>query len=352
MALTTDFSTKVIGLVNDLTSADKVTLNQAIFQETFALNSFATAHNIDTNVRHGNVIPIILNGEPFLTMPKRDQTSCDFPEGSLNLKFSAKKWDLSEYAERIPICMRQFDENFLLFWNMYRQRLDNPTTTPDAQAFLTYIIKQIEDRIIATQWRVGYFGDTTNASDYINGNNGFFTQAVASSGYKKQIVKAGAEPTGEELLKAIENALNDNSGEFWLGSDDIVIKTSWQVANKIVIYLNSLDRLSQYNCTCVSADGIVRSDKFGVDGLRLFGYKVEAHREIDGTARVLTQNPFQLIISRKSNLRVATNTMDKLEGFDMFYDQLTDKVYIKSLVYLGVAIALDEYIYLTTDKIN
>jgi len=346
MAVSTDFSTKVIGLVKDLVSADKVTLSEAIFQETFALNNFAKAHNIDLNVRHGNVIPIVLNNDPFLSMKERDQTSCDFPEGSLNIKFSSKKWDLAEYAERIPICMRQFDENFLLFWNMYRQGLDDPTNTPDAQAFLSYLIKQVEDRVQATQWRVGYFGDTTSTNDYIKGNNGFFVQASAGSGYKKQIDKATTEPTGEELIKAIEKALNENSGEFWLGSDDIVIKTSWQVANKIVIYLNSLDRLNQYNCTCVSADGIVRSDKFGVDGLRLFGYKVEAHREIDGTARVLTESPFQILIARKSNLHVGTNTMDKLDGFDIFYDQLTNKVYINSSVYLGVAITLDEYIYL------
>jgi|GEM_PF-5718673 len=126
MAITTNFSTKVIGLVNDLTSADKVNINEAIFQETFALSKFPTAHTMRSGVRDGNVIPIVLNGTNYCSMPASDPTSCDLPEGNLNLNFSAKKWDLAEYAERIPICMRQFDEQFLAFWNMYRQRLDNP----------------------------------------------------------------------------------------------------------------------------------------------------------------------------------------------------------------------------------
>jgi len=354
MAITTNFSNKVISLVNDLTAADKVNINEAIFQETFALSKFTNAHTIRNGVRDGNIIPIILNGDTYCAMPVSDPTSCDLPEGNLNLNFSAKKWRLAEYAQRIPICMRQFDEQFLAFWNMYRQRLDNPTTTPDAQAFLTFITEQVENAIIGTQWRAGYFGDTASTSGLVKGNDGFFVQAQAGNGHKAQITKAGAEPTGEELLKAIETALNENADQFWLGTDDVVIKTSWAVANKIVIYLNSLDRLSPYNCTCVNANGIVRSDKFGVDGLRLFGYKVEAHREIDGSAICtgVAGNKYQIIIARKSNLLAGTNTLDKLEGFDMFYDQVSRKIFIDSTVYLGVAIALDEYIYLTTDKVN
>lgn len=354
MALEGNFSSAIVDLVEDLTSADKLNINEAIFQDTWGIGSFVGAHTLRTGVRHGSVIPIVLAGDNYCAMPVGDETDCDLNECDLETNYAAKKWDLAEYNCRIPICMRQFDENFLVFWNMYRQRLENPLSEPDAQAFLEYLTNQVERNILGAQWRVGYWGDTSaTTNDLIKGNDGYWAQAMAGSGYKLQITAAGSEPTAEEILDAIEEALNANYDKMWLSESDVVIKMGWAAANKVVIFLNKEARNNPYNCDCVSPDGIVSADRFTIEGLRIFGYKVEAHKEIDGAGNCVTDaNPFQILITRKSNLLIGTNTRDKMEGFDIFYDKVSRKIYIDSMIYLGVSMPLDDYIYLTTDAVT
>lgn len=351
MALDGNFSTAITALVEDLVTADNVNISEAIFQETFGIGSFVSAHTLRTGVRNGSVIPIVLAGDNYCDMPVGNEQSCELNDCDLETNYAAKKWDLAEYNCRIPICMRTFDENFLVFWNMYRQRLEDPLQEPDAQAFLTYLTQQVERNVLGAQWRVGYWGDTSAiTNNLINGNNGYFVQAEAGAGIKASITAAGAAPTAEEILDSIQAALNTASDQMWMGESDVVVKMSWTVANKIAIYLNTLNRQNPYNCDCVSADGIISADRFSVEGLRLFGYKVEAHREIDGGATCVTDADVnKILIARKSNLLIGTNTTEKMEMFEIFYDKKDRMIYMDSMIYLGVSIPLDEYIYLTVE---
>ena len=87
-----------------------------------------------------------------------------------------------------------------------------------------------------------------------------------------------------------------------------------------------------------------------MEGLRIFGIPVETHREIDlsmTAAGGSGNDKYKILLIRKSNLLVGTNTSDKLEGFDIFFDKLSRKVYIDSMINLGVMIPLDEYVYIT-----
>src|SRR5690606_16680910 len=124
-------------------------------------------------------------------MPLGDETSCDLNDCDITPNYSTKEWCLAEYNCRVEICMRSFDENFLLFWNMYRQRLEDPLAEPDAQAFLDYITDIVEKTVMGTQWRVGYWGDADSENELIEGCDGFFVQAEAGSGEKIEITPAG-----------------------------------------------------------------------------------------------------------------------------------------------------------------
>jgi hypothetical protein len=126
------------------------------------------------------------------------------------------------------------------------------------------------------------------------------------------------------------------------------------MASKLVSFLNTKADLSMYNCDCLNPDAIVAGRRFNVAGLRIFGIPVEAHREIDlsMTAAGKTGNDkFKAILIRKSNLLIGTNTTDKLEGFDIFYDKISRKIYVDSMIYLGVMIPLDEYVYISEQGI-
>src|SRR5690606_23927250 len=207
MALQGNFATAIGDLVTGLVEADIANINEAIWQETFGVGSFAAAHNLITGRRNGQVQPIVLTNDYYGSMPVGDEKSCALNECDLTPNYSAKEWCLAEYNCRIPICMRSFDEEFLIFWNMYRQALEDPTTEPDAQAFLAYIESIVRNQLQGNQWVVGYWGDSAEAEcDGINGCDCFFGQAGGGRGEKLDLVVAGAVPTAEELYGAFEEA--------------------------------------------------------------------------------------------------------------------------------------------------
>lgn len=351
MALQGNFATAIGDMVTDLVSADIMNINEAIWQETFGVGSFAQSHTLITNRRNGHKQPIIGSEDYYGSMPVGNETSCDLNSCDITPVYSAKEWCLAEYNCRLEICMRTFDEEFLVFWNMYRQRLEDPTAEPDAQAFLDYIEMVVRNRIAGTQWRVGYWGDTAETeNDLINGCDGFFAQAEAGEGHTVDIVVAGATPTGEELYDAFQEAYEYGVQQIWGSQPDLVWKTTYSVAAKMVAWLNSIGDTSMYNCDCYNPDNIVGARRFTVENLRVFGIPVEAHREIDlstTAAGKLEADKYQVLLIRKSNLLVGTNTDSKLEGFDMFYDKVTRKIYIDAMVHLGVMIPLDEYVLIS-----
>lgn len=351
MALQGNFATAIADLVDSLTAADKVNINEAIFQSTFGVGSFTQAHTLLTERRHGQLQPIVLSNDYYGAMPSGDETSCTLNECDLTPNYAAKEWCLHEYNCRRDICMRTFDENFLIFWNMYRQRLEDPLAEPDAQAFLDFITDIVEKQVMGTQWRVGYWGDTAETeNDLINGCDGFFVQAEAGDGEKINLESAGAEPTADEIYATLQEAYEYATNETEWGMEaDLVWKMSYAAAAKMVSWLNTNADLSQYNCDCVNPDAVTQGRRFSVEGLRIFGIPVEAHREIDlsMTAAGKSGNEkYQILLARKSNLLVGTNTADKLEDLDIFFDKKDRKVYIDSIVYLGVMIPLDEYVYI------
>ena len=353
MALQGNFATAAGDLVDNLVAADIVNINKAIFQETFGVGSFSSSHTLLTERRHGQKQPIVLSNDYYGSMPVGDETSCTLNECDLTPDYALKEWCLAEYNCRIPICMRSFDEEFLLFWNAYRQRLEDPTTEPDAQAFLDYIEQIVRNQVLGTQWRIGYWGDTAATTNtLISGCDGYFVQAEAGGGEQVLISAASPNaPTGLELYTAFQTAYEFGVQQVWGGQSDVVWKTTYAVASKLVAWLNTMTDTSQYNCDCYDPNGIVATRRFNVEGLRIFGIPVEAHREIDLSATAAGQaDPeakYKALLIRKSNLLIGTNTTDKMEGFDMFYDKTDRKIYIDSIVYLGVMIPLDEYVYIS-----
>lgn len=352
MALQGNFATAVGDLIDSLVAADKVNINEAIWESAFDVGSFSGSHTLLTERRNGGKQPIVLAQDYYGSMAVGDETSCELNECDVTPNYALKEWCLSEYNCRLEICMRTFDEDFLMFWNMYRQGLEDPTTEPDAQAFLSYIEDIVVKRIQGTQWRVGYWGDTAETgNDLINGCDGYFVQADAGDGEKIDLTVSGDEPTGEELYEAFKEAYEYSVEQTWGDATDLVWKTTRKVAAKMVSWLNTMGDYSMYNCECYDPNAITQSRMFTVENLQVFGIKVEAHREIDLSANAAGQtdvlDKYKILLIRKSNLLIGTNSSNKLEDFDVFYDKKDRKIYIDSMVRLGVMIPQDEYVYIT-----
>lgn len=349
MPLQGNFATTIRDVVDGLTPAANANISEAIFQSTFGVSSFANAHTVMTGVRDGGVIPIVLAGNYYGSMPVGNEKSCSLNSCDTEINYSDKVWGLAEYNCRSEICFRNVDEDFLVFWNGYRQRLDDPLQAPDMAAIIAFITDEIEKKVQGTMWRVGYLGDTESLSNLISGNDGFFVQAEAGNGVKINIDEA--EPTAEEIYEYLTQAYESLADKVWGAETDLVWKMTWAMANKFVTFLNTAADLSLYNCDCINPDALVAGRRFSVEGLRIFGIPVEVHREIDLSMAAISQtNKYQALLIRKSNLLVGTNTTEKMDGFEIFFDRKERKVYIDSIVYLGVSIPLDdEYVYISNN---
>ena len=356
MALVGNFATTIQDVVDSLTAADKMNISEAIYQSAFQIGSFANAHTVVPGQRNGSFIPIIQAGNHFGTMPNGNEQSCDLNDCDPAINYATYKWILAEYNCRKAICMRTVDEDWLVFWNMYRQRLEDPTQEPDAQAVLEFLLRDTEADVMGTQWRVGYLGEESSGNPLLKGVDGFFTQAQAITSSKPeqyvQIQAAGTDPTGLEIYNALAEAYTALGETFWGGETDVVFKMTWAMGSKFLTFLNTANDFAGIaNCNCLNPANVTGARTFIADGLTVFGIPVEIHREIDLSMNAVAEtNKYQAILARKSNLLVGTNTIDKMEGFEMFFDKLSRKVYIDSMVYLGVAIPLqDEIIYISTE---
>lgn len=89
MALMGNFATKIQAVVTDLTSAELVNINKAIYTDVFGVADFVGAHTFIPNVRQGSVIPIVHDDADFGAYPKADARSCAMNNGQINEVYDA-----------------------------------------------------------------------------------------------------------------------------------------------------------------------------------------------------------------------------------------------------------------------
>lgn len=362
MAYTSNFVEDVISLVEDLTTAEKLTMSELIFSKAFGVDDIQDTHRVVTGVRNGNLVPILKGGANYESFPFNTMANCNKPSCDIADEYSTYKWDLGLIECRVPICMRTFDENFLIFWNEYRQITPDPDLNT---AFLQYLTDKFRENLRAAMWRVAYFGDTASASNLFNGFDGFFTQGEANPDQLINIPKnAGAtyalqQMTGQEVYDLLASMYTEAGEQPWFDETILEFRIPRIMATKLVTWLNGLADSSMYNCDCLNPQAITGRRVFTVDGLRLFGLPVLVHKEWDGVINGTSElngggganarvNPNRAFLTYRDNLLIGTSETEALEYFDIFYDKMTNQIYLDGGSYIGAAIPLiDEYILAT-----
>lgn len=347
-----NFTTAIANLVTNLTSADKTNIKNAIFENSFLASDITDFHDLRMDVRNGSLQPIVGRQTDLYTGLKAttDEQSCSMNTGTLTTNYKTKKWSIGEYNERFPLCLKNVTEDFLVFWNLYRQRLENPLTSPDYQTYVDFLLAKVEDKLNPALWRISYLGDTSATgatANLINNNNGFFVQAQAGSGEKIKITQA--TPTGQELYGYMKQAYDWAIMQEWFNEEEFVWDVPRAVAGAIVKMLNDANDQSIYNCTCIDPHQIVGRRFFTMDTLHIFGIPVRVHSEIDHSKTAVGDtDKFEILLTRKGDTLIGTNNQEALKDFDIFYDQKDRTVYIDAMIYAGSMLLTDEYVYIST----
>lgn len=356
MAITNNFQTAILDIIDDLVTADKANIQDAVYESAFEISSVTDGHIVITDVRNGNVIPILSKSPQYDSFPYKDPTNCTIPSCDLDLGFGAKPWTLGMIACKIPICINSFDENFLLFWNQHKRVFGDADING---ALLQYIVERFQQALEAAMWRVIWFGDTTtsNASPnypLLRPIDGIFTQAEAMNGVKIEVTEnaAGSGLTGEAMYAYIQDAYNRASILPWFDPSTVQIEMTQAMAAVWVGWMNSLGDRTQYNCECYSPDGLTAQRTFTVNGdLRIFGIPVHVHKEFDGVINALgLGNPYRALLTSNSNILIGTSELDQMPAFDIWYSKDDDQIYIKGGANLGAALVTNEYVYIGAES--
>ena len=348
MAITHNFDTAILALINGLVPADTVDISQAVYTSAFEVGDIAEGHQIITGVRTGQVIPILSKAPKYDSFPYKDPTNCVIPSCDLDLGFGAKTWELGMIACKIPICINTFDENFLLFWNQYKRVFGDADLSG---ALMTYITDIFQNNLNAAIWRQVWFGDTAATTNiYLKGNDGIFTQAEAMDGVKIPIAENGAGTglTGQALYDYFNEAYQIASVSPWWNPSTAQIEMTQAMASVLVAWLNSMGDRTGINCECFSPDGITAQRTFSIDAnLRIFGVPIHVHREFDGIISTFALgNPYRAILTSSTNILIGTSELDQLPAFDVWYSKDDDQIYIKGGANVGASLVTNEYVYL------
>lgn len=347
-----NFQTGIANLVTSLTTADKVNIRNAIFRESFLASDIITYHDLRTDVRDGGLQTVVGRQADLYKglQATTNERSCAMNTGTLTTDYSSKKWSIGEYNERIAICLRDVSEDFLVYWNMYRQRLENPLENPDDQAYLDFLLAKVEAKLNPTLWRISYLGDKSAVgatANLISNNNGLYVQAQVGNG--EQIKITQTDPTGQQIYGYMKQLYDKFILEDWFNEDEFVWDMTRATAGAIVKMLNDANDQSEYNCTCIDPHQIVGRRFFNINNLTMFGLPVRVHSEIDHSKNAVGDtDKFEILLIRKGDTLIGTNTVDSLKDFDIFYDQKDRTIYMDASVYAGSMLLTDEYGYIST----
>ena len=310
-------------------------------------------------VRTGDPAVALIYNAVYNAVKNTNALDCAITSCDVEPEYQAKVWAIALAECRHALCTRSLDEKFLAFWGKYKRA--NPGS--DEYDFaVEQISDMLSDLIANTLLAKLWLSDTTfqavpgTIDDLLDGIDGFFVQATGDTTNK---VDAGATKlTGKDLYDKIVEAITLYQGSnFGATLSDAIIYIDRTDAFGLVSWLNGAGRMSGYDCTCIDPDGVVRADRYTVDGFQIHGIEVRTQPFEDmmaqfteySTLGVPTFHNF-VLITPQSNMLVGTGNEDDLAFFESFYDQKDRTFYFDIGYTYGAIIPTNNYTYVLGEK--
>lgn len=330
-------------------------------------------HKLYENVnieRFGIVVDEIRSGKKAVSMIEEavynalaftDGDSCDIEECDLNVDYDARTWEIAEAECRYPVCMKNASEKFMAFYGRYKM------LRPDDSEY-DFILERMTDLlsgILANSLLAKIFlADKSLTNEgALNGINGLLAQWEADASRVldlSEFYDAGAID-GEGIYKAIKHISRRYRRDPYTKStfSDAIIIMDDEKAEDLVDWLNDLGDMAPGDCTCYSADAIVRKDAFTKEGLTIAGIKIETipynEMSLQFPSLVIDEadNPndgkvsrdFFIAMTVKENNQIGTSERSELSVSDYFHDKTTRKFNFDVGYRFGVLVTTPVYLY-------
>lgn len=319
--------------VNDLCSADKASISNVIFTEYIKDENFGQHHEVMTEVRNNQIIPII-TAKPDYGFLKKSQGNCQTNTCDYNSTSSAKKWNPADYDCRLTICKETLTCDFRKFWDMRCKDFDNME-----DAFIRFLVDKVKESQNASMWRIGYFDTLANTNPDFAGIDGLFAQwlALAPVGAPNRIpIPENALTTiaaqmvldparGYNVLKAMYDYAAVYQTHL-LTTPGIHFDITPVLAYNYLTYLR--DNKEVNCCFNTANDGITKS-AYAIENLNYLGIPIYIRHEWTGVIEYQQvqagtanyNNPHRAVLTYTGNKPVGTCDDEAFSSFDIWYEK-------------------------------
>lgn len=356
MAYIDSLSTILSGL-NGLTETEKMTIANLIYTQTFAVKNIKDTHPNFPEVRSGGKLPILQDENDFGAFPFTEG-NCTLPSCDITDNWSTYTWTLGQIGCELTICMENFSNEFLIFFDTWKKMNSDDINS----AVVQFIIERFQKKHFNAEIRVAYFADSESTDPLINGYDGFFVQLDARATAENRVditENSGGTPsaqniaTGQDLYDYLTEMYNKAVVQPWFDPTNMVWRMDRGLAMLLAGFLNTASDKSLYNCDCIDVSKITQARLFVWDNLQVFGIPIEPMPFLDAMKSVeelydpatgLYVDKNRIILTRRENMILGYETEDTLKRFKLGYDEREDEIYVKGASLFGVGVPLDSFI--------
>tara|TARA_R110000824_G_scaffold314624_6_gene501472 strand:+ start:4795 stop:5778 length:984 start_codon:yes stop_codon:yes gene_type:complete len=210
----------------------------------------------------------------------------------------------------------------------------------EGTALMDTILQNVRNGISRDVVRLAWFGDTAEAGSSAacyNSTDGWWKLLIADAvvdANKVAIANSGAFATGDAIvaLRALWAAAP--SALQGVGNNEKAFYVSRLIYDD---YLTTLESQGNAEGQRQLVDGTIRTYFRGVEVIPMYDWDV-------ATAQRLITDNVRAVYVAKQNLAVGTDTNDPEGEMKMFYDDLTEKVYVRAYFKLGVQFLHDSLV--------
>lgn len=346
--------------MDDIFCSDQAAENQSQLAELIITRLY---DRVDLNelftmvapVRTGDPVVGLMYPAVYNAIKNTAGTDCAIAACDVSPEYSAKQWSIVLAECRHGLCTRTMPSKFLAYWGMYK-RVDPEST--EYEAIIEQIVEMLSDLMVNTLLAKLWLSDTEFQAvegvpaDLLDGIDGFFTQLRTNSDL---VIDAGATKLtdGEDIYNHVAAGIAKyKRTDFRNTFSDARIYIDEQDADAIVAWLNTLDKASPYNCQCIDPNGVVRGDRFTVEGLTIGGLRVftqpfekmmeQFPDEYMDSDDMLYHNIF--VIAPKEILQAGSGNEEDFNVQKVFYDNKDRMFYFDIGYSYGAMVAQDFFI--------
>lgn len=344
--------------LNSLEGAEKFKIGQAIFLEENRIENIKDTHPSMGEVRTGNKVPIIgdegsYDGFPFVE-------GCALPVCDFDVDVSEHEWRLAEMGCKMEICMKDFSNGFLAFWNVYKRMNEGDIES----AVVKYIVQIFQNTHLKTELRDAYFGDMSSDDALINGFNGYVTTMQARAQADDTLL---VEITENEGATVAEQMITDGEAVYeylkaiytkaltkpWFNPSQMVWRMNEELVSALAGWLNLQSDLKGISCSCIDPSKVINDRVYTADNLAFFGIPIEpkpftqAQKPIaelydEGTG--LYEHRNIIILARKDAMILGYEHVDSMHQFNIGWNAEDRYIYMNGSSLFGSAVPVDYFV--------